>query len=122
MRLIDADGVKKCAAHAQIYTKHLNDDGSVTYEMHVTDAVTVKDIENAPTVDAVEVVRCKDCVCVSVWNDELVCSRIANVMDGYYHGTVDVVKPDDYCSYGIQRKAKPCNVKMDGGTRHENRD
>ena len=61
MRLIDADGVKKCAAHAQIYTKHLNDDGSVTYEMHVTDAVTVKDIENAPTVDAVEVVRCKDC-------------------------------------------------------------
>ena len=65
-------------------------------------------INEIPAVDAVEVVRCEDCVCVSVWNDELVCERISNVMNGYYHGTVDVVKPDDYCSHGVRKKAVRC--------------
>ena len=68
----------------------------------------IEEIEKAPAVDAVEVVRCKDCVCVSVCNDELVCERISDVMDGYYHGTVDVVKPDDYCSYGVRKRAVRC--------------
>ena len=54
-----------------------------------------------------KVVRCDECVCCSRWDDQLVCSRISESMDGYYHGTVDVVKPDDYCSYGIRKTAKP---------------
>lgn len=74
-------------------------------------AVFETTIQNAPTIDAVPVVRCKDCVAVSVCNDELVCSRISEVMDGYYHGTVEIVKPDDYCSKGIRRSC----AKMDGG-------
>lgn len=68
-------------------------------------------LSKAPTIDAVPVVRCKDCVAVTRWGSELVCSRIRDVMDGYYHGTVEVVKPDDYCSQGIR---KSC-AKMDGG-------
>lgn len=64
------------------------------------DAVRAK-ISVAPSVDAVPVVRCGECVCCSLWNDQLICSRISDVMDGYYHGTIDVVKPDDYCSHGI---------------------
>lgn len=58
-----------------------------------------------------KVVRCKECVGCSRWNDQLVCSRISGVMDGYYHGTVDVVKPDDYCSHGIRETAKPIDSK-----------
>jgi hypothetical protein len=71
-------------------------------------------IEAAPTIDAVPVVRCKDCVCVSGLNDDLICSRIRDVMDGYYHGTVDIVKPDDYCSYGKRRVAK-CKGAVENG-------
>lgn len=67
-------------------------------------------ILNAPTVDAVPVVRCRECVCSSVCDDQLICSRIADVMDGYYRGTAEVVKPDDYCSHGVRQRAK-----MDGG-------
>ena len=59
-----------------------------------------------------KVVRCEECVCSSRLDDQLVCSRISEVMDGYYHGTVDVVKPDDYCSHGIRETAKPIDVKM----------
>ena len=55
------------------------------------------------TVDAVPVVRCKDCEHYR----NGICEKIEYIMDGYYHGTFDVKRPDDFCSYG---------VKMDGGT------
>lgn len=59
-----------------------------------------------------KVVRCEECVYCSRWDDQLVCSRIIEVMDSYYRGTVDIVKPDDYCSHGICNKAKPLDVEM----------
>ena len=59
-------------------------------------------VRKAPKVDAVEVVRCKDC---KHYKDRM-CELIGNIMDGYYHGTFDVKRPDDFCSYG---------AKMDGG-------
>ena len=62
-------------------------------------------VRAAPVVDA-EPVRCDECVCCSMCGDQLICSRIADVMDGYYRGTVEVVNPDDYCSKGIRRTAK----------------
>lgn len=48
-------------------------------------------------------VRCDECVCCSMSDDHLICSRIADIMDGYYRGTAEVVKPDDYCSKGIRK-------------------
>lgn len=71
------------------------------------------EIIKAHSVNAEPIVRCKECVCCSRWNDQLVCSRISGVMDGYYHGTVDVVKPDDYCSHGIRKTAKPIDLNKD---------
>ena len=59
-------------------------------------------VMKAPEVDAVEVVRCKDCKHYKY----RMCELIGNIMDGYYHGTFDVKRPDDFCSYG---------AKMDGG-------
>ena len=56
-------------------------------------------VRAAPVVDAVEVVRCKDC---KHYKDRM-CELIGNIMDGYYHGTFDVKRPDDFCSYGVKK-------------------
>ena len=56
----------------------------------------------APTVDAepvqrvVEVIHCQDC---KHYLDGI-CEQIEYVMDGYYRGTFEVKRPDDFCSYG----------------------
>lgn len=52
------------------------------------------DVINAPAVDAVEVVRCKDCM---HYHDDL-CGKIQWIMDGYYSGTFEVKQPNDFCS------------------------
>ena len=50
-------------------------------------------IEDAPTVDAVEVVRCKDCV----HNQDIFCNHF-----GYY-GYAPIVDDNDFCSYGERK-------------------
>lgn len=70
MRLIDTD--KLCARLSRNATPYF----------------TVPDIENAPTADAVVVVRCKDCA--------------------HLYGTLCTVcgllpQPDDFCSYGERK-------------------
>lgn len=52
--------------------------------------VLVRDIENAPTVDAIEVVRCKDC----------------EYSNGEYKYCVNDIfaKPNGYCSYGKRKE------------------
>ena len=62
------------------------------------DYVDAEDIDNAPTVDAVEVVRCKDCK----YN---IGSKKCLNPDSFFA----VPKDDDFCSYG-ERK--------DGGERN----
>ena len=70
-------------------------------EVDTSDCTDVEDILSAvitylseqPTVDAVEVVRCKDC---------RYCQRDSNGMwcfNDYEHN----LQPDDYCSYGERR-------------------
>ena len=56
-------------------------------------------VKAAPKVDSVEVVRCKDCKHYKY----RMCELIGNIMDGYYHGTFDVKRPDDFCSYGVKK-------------------
>ena len=56
-----------------------------------------KMVDNAPTVDAVEVVRCKDCTfCVFNSSNETFKCRS---MNGMYRTVV----PDDFCSYGERK-------------------
>ena len=90
MRLIDADRLFE-----SIY-----DNVSAPYE----EAVAAKEdclgeIEDAPTVDAVPVVRCKDCVngtfCLNSQGSEYVDC----ILDDY-----SVRKPDDFCSYGERKE------------------
>lgn len=61
-------------------------------------------LDDQPTIDAEPVVRCRDCKRSAMWDDQLVCGRISDVMIGYYHGTIDVVSPDDFCSHGERRE------------------
>lgn len=75
MRLIDADELMPDAEHKGRY-----------------DVVTAYDIANAPTVDAVEVVRCKDCI----YRDYSIC---------YAHFAEVYVRGDDYCSRGRKNEA-----------------
>ena len=60
------------------------------------DVVFADDIENAPTVDAVEVVRCRDCK----W------SKRDTLLDKYwckhFFGEMEV-RENDYCSYGERK-------------------
>ena len=78
MRLIDADALPKYTGYALS-----------------ADEVAMA-VENAPTIDAVPVVRCKDCRCWTEWaNNTGSCSRFA--LD--WIGT----DADDFCSMGERR-------------------
>ena len=81
MRLIDTD--KLCARLSRNATPYF----------------TVPDIENAPTVDAVVVTRCKNCT----HYDLGVCLKIYS--DGNAHPEAwQPRKPDDFCSYGEKKE------------------
>lgn len=66
-------------------------------------------LKEAPRVDAVEVVHCKDCEC---WDEEnkggratlgtlvCACDNWSNQEDGYVRYT----RPDDFCSYGERKE------------------
>ena len=58
--------------------------------------------KNAPCFETVDVVRCRECR----YYRHGVCEQIEYIMDGYFRGTGEVRKPNDFCSLG---------VKMDGG-------
>lgn len=67
-------------------------------------------LEDAPTVDAVEVVRCKKCAHCTVTSDGMVCDRALptkRMEDYYIYGStiLALVKPDDFCSHGERRTA-----------------
>ena len=85
MRLIDAD--------ALIDSLNIR---SVTYNCIIN-----KCIEDAPTIDAVEVVRCKDCKW-SDWYKNLNGEHRCYCME---HGSLGHTD-DDYCSYGEREESE----------------
>ena len=69
--------------------------GSIDYGMFTIGIQ--QSVDEQPTVDAVEVVRCKDC---KYWQDN---------NDGYPHeecrwGNGETPDPDDFCSYGERKE------------------
>ena len=96
MRLIDVDGILKADE---------NSDKALVLgsgkALEIAYALLKKKVEDAPTVDAVVVTRCKDCK----W--------FADNNDGEWYGCQmfhvvqvtpeDAPKPDDYCSYGERK-------------------
>ena len=93
MRLIDADEMIKNLKAMKTMYDAIELDGMI------------RGLEQSKTVDAEPVVRCQDC---KHYRDGI-CEKIEYIMDGYYHGTFEEKRPDDFCSYG---------EKMDGGETH----
>lgn len=63
---------------------------------HIVKTALKQMIDNAPTIDAVEVVRCKDCECWEQDDDVGYCNN-PDGLDNY-------AKPDDFCSYGERKE------------------
>ena len=91
-RLIDADALINGIALYAAENAYLNDTPLDVLKM-VADWVT-----NAPTVDAVEVVLCKECKRFVDNKEAMVTYCRRSLMDM-------TVRPDDFCSYG-ERKEK----------------
>ena len=98
MRLIDADALKRRADEVTFMGFQ-----AVERKKHFMDLVSAM-AKSCPTIDAVPVVRCKDCI---HWLnedglDDHVCLKI------YSDGAVSCYawqprEPDDFCSYGERR-------------------
>lgn len=91
MRLIDA----------KVYCMELYDEMNYpgrSEEFMAAIDVAIADLADAPTVDAVEVVRCKDCK-FGDWdsepNDAMVCMR---TKDGFWRSG------NDFCSFGERKE------------------
>lgn len=59
------------------------------------EVVTLSDIEELPSVDAVPVVRCKDCKYLFTGHSKYCCNRI---------GGLAQINEKTFCSYGEKRK------------------
>lgn len=88
MRLIDADALIPIMK----YTTTDNEIGVFPIKIGFNAIKGI--IDDAPTIDAVEVVRCKDCIHYESDGGEMM---ICNVTDM-------VCDNDDYCSYGERRE------------------
>lgn len=77
-RYIDADALKR----------------KLVAEKHFYPAIVARAIDETPTADVVEVVRCKDCK----YHWEFFCENECWGIES----PCPVVEPDDYCSYGVR--------------------
>ena len=69
--------------------------------------ITRKAIVEAPTVDAVEVVRCKDCHWWRLVNKRNGCGICQHEVFSVDDCTIDpVTEPTDFCSYGERREGE----------------
>ena len=90
MRLIDADALGICKANRSVFDKPEYADGW-------NSAVAI--VEDAPTVDAVEVVRCKDCKYYK---------KFKGFRGAWCHRWLRkdfefMPKPNDFCSFGKRK-------------------
>lgn len=92
MRLIDADALKEIiSGNSYILRDSIN---SMNFGMF-WDGIE-QAIDESPTIDAVPVVRCKDCKCWMEWtNNTGNCSRFALNWIG--------TDADDFCSFGERK-------------------
>ena len=87
MRLIDADALKTKAIRCETF--------KLSDESVFLKAVGTKEIDKAPTVDAVPVVRCKDCKWLYDDMDDYCCRS--------HRGLVRICE-NSFCSYGERKE------------------
>lgn len=104
MRLIDADAFIRFLAEQRVkntgmFTKGVNKALNIAIS-------ALKNQQITPTVDAVPVVRCKDCKYYKPDEFECGCD---------FAGGLPYVKADDFCSFGKRRDQSADVRNMDGG-------
>ena len=89
MRLIDADALKTKAIRCETF--------KLTDAPVFLKAVGTKEIDRSPAIDAVPVVRCKDCKHYEIHKPKVLenCER---------NGYIIPMKPDDFCAYGERKE------------------
>ena len=92
MRLIDADALLKFPIRLTKYDKK---NGNKHFVFGIESVLEYA--ENLPTIDAVEVVRCKDCK-----HMKYAIVKDKNGMCGV-HSALIVMNGNDYCSYGERK-------------------
>lgn len=110
MRLIDADALPKLLDAEYNQTMKLIWEGEKHLDNLAEGFTEASHIAKyiAPTVDAVEVVRCKDCKHCRELN------RKDRIEEAYADGVLwctnqsDGVWPDDFCSYGERKEGAEC--------------
>lgn len=99
-RYIDADALQKLfneVSTSLLCRRELTKD---TEHMVRAFIMVTEMIQDAPTVDAVQVVRCRDC---QWYGNERACPLAAS---GLSANRIKLPKEDDFCSYGERRKEK----------------
>ena len=100
-RLIDANALKNQAVEVDIVTPPHNNYSSET-------VVFDYDIDDAPTIDAVEVVRCRECKNRQNPEECPMCfTEVVDIKGGRMYQFRDLTRNDGFCHMG---------AKMDGGT------
>ena len=96
-RLIDANALKE---RFKLRIDWLEKDKHDEYTTGIWDGCLYDEklIDEAPTVDAVEVVRCKDCLFSRYFEESG--TRKCRTMQGLYR----TVEDDDFCSYGERKE------------------
>lgn len=80
--------------HGAVYTKDVFSESPQEIP-YLLAAKVLREVSDTPTVDAVPVVRCKECK----WTGgDFVC----------YRGVMVQHKPEDFCSYGERREGTEC--------------
>nr|DAK07397.1 MAG TPA: hypothetical protein [Caudoviricetes sp.] len=97
MRLIDAGSAMSTPVLPKEYRNYQTDNLDDAYERGWEDAL--ENLKNAPTVDAVPVVRCKGC-------KYLVNATVNSNGFLIFHVNDMEIAPDDFCSYGECREGK----------------
>lgn len=97
MRPIDADVLQRRICGAKCGCKHEEcgcDEGECVFDRFIS---------NAPTVDAVPVIRCRDCKHHRIFLKRDMCARHAQILNGHEVG-VCATREDDFCSYGERKE------------------
>ncbi len=98
-RYIDADNlIKSVTDKTLIFEENTPIEEALAEQM----AVVLEEIDNAPTDDVVEVVRCKDCkylYCFSAIDRRFYCRHYPHGLEG-----INIVEDNPYCSYGERRE------------------
>ena len=96
MRLIDADNLDFT------FDRRCFSQGDTQYVRGVDDAIGV--VNNAPTIDAVPVVRCKNCKHFNLQTHECENESLSTDHEGGASYSLNFYD-DDFCSYGEWREA-----------------